>query len=58
MYTALFGDTMEYLGLDRHPNAHLTGIPGVTLATTDLISMLGFHRRLRGARLGHLALSR
>jgi hypothetical protein len=56
MHAALFGDTMEGLGLDRHPNAYLAAIPGVTLATTNLISMLGLHRRLRGALLGHLAL--
>ena len=49
MHAALFGDTMEGLGLDRHPNAYLAAIPGVTLATTNLISMLGLHRRLRGA---------
>ncbi len=56
MHAELFGDTMECLGLDRHPNAYLATIPGVTLATTNLISMLGLHRRLRGALLGHLAL--
>ena len=56
MHAALFGDTMECLGLDRHPNAYLAAIPRVTLVTTNLISMLGLHRRLRGALLGHVAL--
>jgi len=56
MHAALFGDTMACLGLDRRPNAYLAAIPGVTLATTNLISFLGLHRRLRGALVGHLAL--
>src|SRR6185437_2894093 len=55
-HAALFGHTLEALGLDRRPNAHLDLLPGVTLATTNLISFLGLHRRLRGALVGHLAL--
>jgi hypothetical protein len=56
MHAALFADTMAALGLDATPHAYLDVIPGVTLATTNLISLLGLHRRWRGALVGHLAL--
>lgn len=56
MHSVLFGDTMEALGLDRRYGAYLDQIPGVTLATVNLMSLLGLHRRRRGALVGHLAL--
>jgi hypothetical protein len=55
MHSTLFADTMAALGLDTRYGAYLAGLPGTTLATTNLISMLGLHRRLRGALVGHLA---
>src|SRR5438045_2693004 len=36
--------------------AYLDRLPGTTLATTNLISLFGLHRRWRGALVGHLAL--
>jgi hypothetical protein len=56
MHGALFADTMRELGLDPTYGAYLDLIPGVTLATTNLISLFGLHRRWRGALVGHLAL--
>lgn len=56
MHSSLFADTMEALGLQSAYGAYLAWLPGVTLATTNLISLLGLHRRLRGALVGHLAL--
>lgn len=56
MHATLFADTMEELGLDSTYGAYLDQIPGVTLATVNLVTMLGLHRRLRGALVGHLAL--
>jgi hypothetical protein len=55
MHASLFADTMRALGLDPTYGAYLDLIPAVTLATTNLISMFGLHRRLRGALVGHLA---
>lgn len=55
MHSTLFGDAMAALGLDRTYGAYLHRLPAVTLATTNLISMFGLHRRLRGALVGHLA---
>jgi len=56
VHARLFADTMEAAGLDSSYGAYLERIPGVTLATVNLMSFLGLHRRLRGAICGHLAL--
>jgi Iron-containing redox enzyme len=56
VHARLFADTMEAVGLDSRYGAYLDLIPGVTLATVNLMSLLGLHRRLRGAICGHLAL--
>jgi heme oxygenase-like protein len=56
IHAQLFADVMDALGLDSRYGAYLDGIPGVTLATVNLMSMLGLHRRWRGAVTGHLAL--
>ena len=55
MHSLLFAGAMRALGLDAAYGAHLDLIPGVTLATVNLMSFLGLHRRLRGAAVGHLA---
>jgi hypothetical protein len=56
IHAQLFADTMEAVGLDSGYGAYLDRIPGVTLATVNLMSFLGLHRRWRGAIVGHLAL--
>jgi Iron-containing redox enzyme len=56
IHAELFATAMEALGLDRTYGAYLDRIPGVTLATVNLMSLLGLHRRLRGAIVGHLAM--
>jgi hypothetical protein len=56
IHAQLFADAMEALGLDARYGAYLDHIPGVTLATVNLMSMVGLHRRWRGATVGHLAL--
>lgn len=55
-HAELFGDTLEALGLDPTYGAYLDVVPATTLATVNLISLLGRQRRLRGALVGHLAL--
>ena len=55
MHAELFAVTMEELGLDRAYGAYLDHLPGVTLATVNLMSLMGLHRRWRGAIAGHLA---
>ena len=51
----LFADTMLALDLDPTPGAYIDQVPGVTLATDNLVTMFGRHRRWRGALVGHLA---
>src|SRR5687768_3278728 len=55
MHAQLFAKTLEGVGLDPTYGAYLDRIPGVTLATVNLMSLFGLHRRLRGAIVGHLA---
>lgn len=56
IHAQLFADAMDALGLDSRYGAHIDQIPAVTLATVNLMSLFGLHRRLRGAIVGHLAL--
>ena len=56
IHAQLFADTMQELGLDRRYGAYVGRLPGVTLATVNLMSYFGLHRRWRGAIVGHLAL--
>ena len=55
MHASMFGLTMEELGLDPSYGAYVGHIPGVTLATVNLMTLFGLHRRWRGAIVGHLA---
>ena len=56
VHAQMFADTMDALGLDNGYGAYLDVVPGVTLATVNLMSLFGLHRRHRGAICGHLAL--
>jgi hypothetical protein len=56
IHAELFARAMDAVGLDSTYGAYLDQIPGVTLATVNLMSFFGLHRRLRGAIVGHLAL--
>ncbi|MFN2607683.1 MAG: iron-containing redox enzyme family protein [Acidimicrobiales bacterium] len=55
MHASLFAVTMGALGLDPAYGAYLDRLPGTTLATVNLVSLFGLHRRRRGALIGHLA---
>jgi hypothetical protein len=55
VHAVLFANTMRGLGLDWRYGTYLAWLPGITLATVNLMSYLGLHRRLRGAVAGHLA---
>ena len=55
MHSELFAATMAALGLDPAYGVYLERLPGLTLATVNLMSLFGLHRRLRGALVGHLA---
>jgi Iron-containing redox enzyme len=55
MHSVLFEQTMLGLGLEGTYGAYLDVLPGVTLATVNLMTGFGLHRRRRGALVGHLA---
>jgi hypothetical protein len=55
MHAVLFANTMAALGLDPTYGAYLHLLPAQTLATVNLLSGFGLHRRRRGALVGHLA---
>jgi hypothetical protein len=54
MHHHRFGTTMEALGLEPAYGFYLTCLPGSTLASVNVISLFGLHRRWRGALVGHL----
>jgi Iron-containing redox enzyme len=56
VHATLFADAMSALGLDATYGAYIDHLPACTLATVNLMSLCGLHRRLRGAIVGHLAL--
>jgi hypothetical protein len=56
IHAQLFANTMDALSLDSRYGAYVDNLPAVTLATVNLMSLFGLHRRLRGAIVGHLAL--
>lgn len=55
VHSTLFGRMMQEVGLDPRYGAYLDLIPGITLSTVNLMSLLGLHRRWRGGLVGHLA---
>ena len=57
LHAELYRQTLEAVGLDGSYGAYLDRLPGVTLATVNLMSMFGAHARWRGAIAGHLAVT-
>jgi hypothetical protein len=57
VHAQMYADSISAMGLDASYNTYLNRVPGVTLAPVNLMSLLGLHRRWRGAIVGHLALA-
>ena len=55
-HAELFATTMRALDLDDSYGHYVDALPAVTLATGNLIGLLGLQRRLTPALIGHLAL--
>ncbi|EFL12895.1 iron-containing redox enzyme family protein, partial [Streptomyces sp. C] len=55
IHARLFADLMDDLGLDTAYGHYLEQAPAPVLATVNLMSLLGLHRALRGALVGHFA---
>jgi hypothetical protein len=56
MHAELFARSLRAVGLEDEYGAYLELIPAITLATVNVMSLFGLHRRWRGAIVGHLAL--
>ncbi|MEU7057153.1 iron-containing redox enzyme family protein [Streptomyces sp. NPDC046197] len=55
VHARLFADLMTDLGLDTAYGRYLDAASAELLATVNLMSLLGLHRELRGALVGHFA---
>ncbi|WP_369275194.1 iron-containing redox enzyme family protein [Streptomyces sp. R11] len=55
VHARLFADLMTDLGLDTTYGRYLDDATAEALATVNLMSLLGLHRALRGALVGHFA---
>ena len=55
VHQTLYATTMSGAGLDPTYGTYVNDVPAITLAMSNAVSMLGLHRRLRAAALGHLA---
>ncbi|WP_155054147.1 iron-containing redox enzyme family protein [Streptomyces blattellae] len=55
LHARLFADLMTDLGMDPTYGRYLDAASADALATVNLMSLLGLHRSLRGALVGHFA---
>jgi hypothetical protein len=55
MHSELFAVTMRGLGLDDTVGHYVDAVPAITLTSSNMMTMFGTQRRLRGAIAGHLA---
>jgi hypothetical protein len=56
VHARIFAGMMDELGLDSRYHAYLDVAPALTLATVNVMSLFGLHRRWRGASVGQFAL--
>jgi hypothetical protein len=56
VHATIFARMMDELGLDSSYHAYLDVAPALTLATVNVMSLFGLHRRWRGASVGQFAL--
>ena len=55
MHSELYRTLLRSLGLDDTYGAYVDAVPGIALAISNVMSMFGLRRDLRGALVGHLA---
>ena len=55
LHAQLYAAALEAAGLDPAYGAYVDEVSAVSLASTNVITMFGLNRRLRGAAMGHLA---
>lgn len=57
VHSGLYADLMEAADLDAGYLAYLEAVPAQTLAVANLATLFGLHRSLRGALIGHFAVT-
>lgn len=55
VHAHLWAELMDAAGLDTTYLGYLDDVPGLALASVNLMSLFGLHRELRGAAVGHFA---
>ncbi|MBB5897125.1 iron-containing redox enzyme family protein [Kutzneria kofuensis] len=55
VHARLFADLLDAAGLSSGYLHYLDDVPACSLATVNMMSLFGLHRRLRGALVGHFA---
>jgi hypothetical protein len=55
MHSELYRTLLRETGLDDEYGAYVDAVPGITLAISNVMSLFGLRRELRGAMVGHLA---
>ncbi|NUS45363.1 MAG: iron-containing redox enzyme family protein [Mycobacteriaceae bacterium] len=55
IHAVLYADLLSAAGLRRDYSYYLDAVPAPMLAVVNMMSLLGLHRRLRGALAGHFA---
>jgi hypothetical protein len=55
MHCELYRQLLRKIGLDDSYGAYVDAVPGLTLALSNVMSLFGLRRELRGALVGHLA---
>jgi hypothetical protein len=55
VHSSIFAGTMRGLGLDDRYGAYVDQVSALPLASLNMMTMFGLHRRLRGCIVGHLA---
>ncbi|MFI9387701.1 iron-containing redox enzyme family protein [Kutzneria sp. NPDC052558] len=55
VHARLFADLLDAAGLSSDYLHYLDDVPACSLATVNMMSLFGLHRRLRGALVGHFA---
>jgi hypothetical protein len=55
VHAQLFADLLDAAGLSAEYLGYLDDAPACSLATVNMMSLFGLHRRLRGALVGHFA---
>lgn len=55
VHAQLYADLLEAAGLSTVYLGYLDDVPACSLATVNMMSLFGLHRRLRGALVGHFA---